>query len=103
MTSTALWRRLDTPGHDACRVSKTDDGWQLQGVAVFLHELGPAQIEYVVACDSAWRSRTGGVRGWIAHESWDLRIERTAAGTWRLNDMSVDGLEHCLDVDFGFT
>jgi hypothetical protein len=31
----ALWRRLDTPGHDAAHVSRTDDGWRLDGAAVF--------------------------------------------------------------------
>ena len=30
-----LWRRLDTPGHDACRLVRNDAGWQLEGTAVF--------------------------------------------------------------------
>ncbi len=25
-TRTILWRRLDTPGHDACRLEQTDGG-----------------------------------------------------------------------------
>jgi len=35
--SSVLWRRLDTPGHDVCRLEKSDAGWKLEGVAVFLH------------------------------------------------------------------
>src|SRR5207244_2474062 len=30
-----LWRRLDTPGHDACRLERSDAGWELDGTAVF--------------------------------------------------------------------
>jgi hypothetical protein len=103
VTTTALWRRLDAPGHDACYLSDNNGGWQLQGNAVFRHDRGPAHIEYLVVCDSAWRCRYGEIRGWIAQQRWDLRIERTDVGGWMLNDTSVQGLQDCFDLDLGFT
>jgi hypothetical protein len=98
-----LWRRLDAPGHDACELSETPDGWRLAGTAVFLHENGPARIEYKVGCDRQWVSRHGELRGWIGNDSWKVAIERSEAGVWYLNGWNVPGLETCLDLDFGFT
>ena len=105
LVASAFWRRLDTPGHDACRVFRIADGLQLEGSAVFRHDGGAACIHYAVTCDADWRSRSGRVRGWIGDRDWDLRIDRAASGAWLLNDVAatVPGLERCEDLDFGFT
>lgn len=89
-----LWRRLDVPGHDSCRL----DGFRLEGTAVFE---GPAQVRYELTCDEQWISRHGRIQGWIGGESFDLTIEHT--DTWLLNGKRVPGLDHCLDLDYGFT
>ncbi len=93
--SAVLWRRLDVPGHDSCRL----DGFRLEGTAVFS---GPAQVRYELTCDDQWRSRHGRVQGWVGDESFDRTIER-AGTSWLLNGRPVPGLEHCLDLDYGFT
>ena len=98
-----LWRRLDTPGHDACRLEETEAGWQLDGAAVFGHDGVPARLNYHVACDLTWRTQRGQVRGWLGAESVEFSIERTAAGVWTLNGAVVSGLGSCVDLDFGFT
>ena len=88
-----LWRRLDVPGHDACELSESPGGWRLAGTAVFLHENGPARIEYKVECDRQWVSRHGELRGWIGDDRWKVIIERSEAGVWYLNGWNVPGLE----------
>ena len=98
-----LWRRLDIPGHDACRLEETEAGWQLDGAAVFGHDGVPARLNYHVACDLTWRTQRGQVRGWLGAESVEFSIERTAAGVWTLNGAVVSGLGSCVDLDFGFT
>lgn len=100
---TAFWRRLDTPGHDACRLQRNDPGWQLDGTAVFRHEAGVAAVHYHVACDDAWRCRYGQASGWIGRRDFHFSILRTADGLWMLNDAVSAGLEGCVDLDFGFT
>ncbi|HVR61407.1 MAG TPA: putative glycolipid-binding domain-containing protein [Polyangia bacterium] len=98
-----LWRRLDSPGHDACRLQQGGPGWQVDGTAVF--QLGgcPARLTYGATCDVSWRAQSGHVRGWIGDRTVALSVERTAAGAWTLNGEEVPGLRDCVDLDFGFT
>ncbi len=98
-----LWRRLDSPGHDACRLEQHDAGWRLEGTAVFELDGVPACLTYIAACDASWRTQRGHVSGWIGDRSVELAIERVAKGAWTLNGEDVPGVEHCLDLDFGFT
>jgi hypothetical protein len=98
-----LWRRLDAPGHDACRLEQTGDGWQLDGTAVFRQNGVPAHLAYGVTCDAAWHARRGHVRGWIGSQPVTYTIVRAGDGGWILNDGRVRGLNACLDLDLGFT
>ena len=103
MTSVAaLWRRLDVPGHDACRLDDEAHGWRLHGTAVLRHDGSPARLDYRVDCDRAWRSRSASVRGWVGVQPVDIVIVRRD-DRWSLNDAPVQGLDDCVDVDFGFT
>jgi hypothetical protein len=98
-----IWRCLDTPGHDACRLDRRDGGWRLDGAAVFRHEGAPAWLAYRVACDGAWRALRGEVRGWLGPRPVDIAIGRTAAGHWTINGAAAPGLERCVDLDLAFT
>ena len=98
----ALWRRLDVPGHDACRLDETGDGRLLHGTAVFRLDGSPARLDYSVECDRSWRSRVANVRGWVGSQAVHVTIVRRDEH-WLLNDAPVVGLDDCVDVDFGFT
>jgi hypothetical protein len=103
MRASALWRRLDTPGHDACMLEELVDGWQLEGTAVFLHEGASARLTYRVVCDNGWATRQGRVHGWVGAQSVDFTAVRTSGGLWTLNGEVVPGLERYVDLDLGFT
>lgn len=98
-----LWRRIDSPGHDACRLARHDSGWRLEGAAVFSLDGRPVYLRYTAVCDASWQAQRGQVSGWIDDRSVEFVIERLAGGAWTLNGVGVPGLEHCLDLDFGFT
>ena len=103
MPDSVLWRRLDTPGHDACRLVRSNAGWQLDGTAVFRHEGDAAHLGYRVTCDRSWRTQHGEVRGWLGARPVDLAIMRTGDGVWTLNGTVVPGLQAHVDLDLGFT
>jgi len=98
-----LWRRLDVPGHDACRLVESAAGRRLEGTAVFAAEGLPARLDYEVECDLAWRSRRASVRGWMGGRALAIAIERGADGAWTLDGRTVPGLQECVDLDLGFT
>jgi hypothetical protein len=98
----ALWRRLDTPGHDAAFLFETDTGYALRGTAVFKADPGPARITYSVELDRGWRAQTGQVRGEIGDASVSHHMAYSEGG-WSLDGTPVAGLAHLRDLDFGFT
>jgi uncharacterized protein len=99
--SSILWRRLDAPGHDACRLIQRADGWRLAGTAVYLHEGAPARLDYRLDCDEAWHTTSGEVRGWIGERALEFAITHT--DHWRCNGVAVSGVDGCVDLDLGFT
>jgi len=98
-----LWRRLDSPGHDACRFESRESGWELDGTAVFLHNGAPARLSYHIECDPAWRTREGSVRGFVGPQAVDVKIQRAEDGTWILNGRTAPGVDGHIHLDYGFT
>lgn len=101
--ATAFWRRIDTPGHDACRLDGDAAGWHLNGAALFREGGRVARLSYTLACDTGWGTTGGLVRGWLGDEAVDFTIERTAQGVWSLNGEVVGELHGLKDLDYGFT
>ena len=98
-----LWERLDTPGHDACRLEETHDGWRVDGSTVFLQDGAPARLAYRVSCDRSWRALSGEVRGWLGRASIELVVTRTKKGAWLLNgDLALPPGDYG-DLDIGGT
>lgn len=98
-----LWRRLDAPGHDACRLGRTDDGWYLEGGAAFGHDGVSAWLSYHLTCDRSWRTQQGEVLGWLGVKAVSFTIARSAEGVWSVNGAVAPGLAQCVDLDLGFT
>jgi len=97
-----LWRRLDVPGHDACRLEGDQRGWRVEGAASFLADEGPAWLVYTIECDLRWRARRGQVRGRLGSRAIELEVSN-GDGVWLLNGVTIDGLAGCIDLDLGFT
>jgi len=98
-----LWRRLDRPGHESARVIFQDSTWRLIGTAVFAHEQEPCLLDYLVICDSAWRTLTGRVTGWLGNEPVDIQLTVDAAHRWLLNGAERHEAEGCIDLDLNFS
>jgi hypothetical protein len=79
-----------------------DRGWLLQGAAAFDHDAGWAAVAYQVEVDARWRTKRGAVSGLLGDLMIKHEIERGETG-WSLNGVRVEGLEHLVDLDYGFT
>lgn len=98
-----LWRRLDLPGHEIGRLDPHEDGWKLSGTAVFSYERQPCRLEYLVLCDSCWRTNSAQVRGTIGEREVDLTVSSDAEREWRLNGAECPAVGGCTDIDLGFS
>ncbi len=98
-----FWERLDTPGHDACRLVRTELGFALEGQANFVHEGMPTALAYRVTGDSAWQTRSARVSGFLGSQTVDLDIGRTGGGDWLLNGELQPEVSGQRDLDLGFT
>jgi hypothetical protein len=101
--ATILWRRLDAPGHDVCRLTRHGAGWELSGTAVFAMQSVPTRVDYRVVVDAEWRTLHGSVSGWSGSTPIAAHFARTDGASWSMNGRLTDALADCVDLDFGFT
>jgi hypothetical protein len=99
-----LWRRLDQPGHEACRLVGGDGERRLFGTAVFAHEGRACRLDYVIVCDAGWRTRSGRVAGWVGAETVEVEVAADPdTGRWRLNGEERPEVAGCVDLDLNFS
>ena len=101
--SAILWRRLDTPGLEACRLERPGPLWVLRGSAVFVYELRPCRLSYVVECDEQWRTSRATVDGWIDVEPVSIEIHADSTGRWTLNGEERLAVAGSIDIDLNFS
>jgi hypothetical protein len=98
-----LWRRLDHPGHESARLSRGEGGWQLAGAAVFAHQGEPCSLDYRIACDPEWRTRSVEVTGWLGGKTILVAAKVTRAGSWKVGGAGVARITGCVDADLNFS
>ncbi len=103
MQSQVLWRRLDTQGHDACRLSRDGDDWVLEGAAVAAEKHALVSVSYRVVCGPDWVTKSATVTGWSNENDISLEIVRDSGGVWHCNGIEAPLLGECTDIDLGFT
>jgi hypothetical protein len=103
MEQSILWRRLDWPGHEFCRLSSQDSHWQLDGTAVFVDGQQACRLDYVVVCSDKWQTRSGRVTGWIGNQPVAIELVADPAQRWSLNGMECLAVAGCLDLDLNFS
>ena len=101
--TSVLWRRLDQPGHEACRLLARDGLWHLAGTAVFAHERGPCRLDYLVVCDATWRTVSARVAGWVGDAPVSVEIAVDPGARWRMNGAEQPAVAGCTDVDLNFS
>jgi hypothetical protein len=100
---TMLWRRLDTTGLETVRVYSDEDGWILDGAAIFVHEGEACRLEYFIECGSDWKTVSVSVDGWMGDEAVDIEIDAEEDGSWYLNGSEITSVKGCMDIDLSFS
>jgi hypothetical protein len=100
---TIIWRRLDTPGHESARLFLLASNWHLSGTAVFAHELQPCRLDYLIQCDSQWRTLSGKVTGWLGNKIIDIEVLVDSNRRWSLNGEGCAEVNGCIDMDLNFS
>ena len=103
MTETILWRRVDLPGHEIAVLNAIHGGWSLSGTAIFSSEQGPSKLDYVVLCDSTWRTNSAEITGIIGADRVSLIVSVDVERRWYLNGVECCAVEGCIDIDLGFS
>lgn len=98
-----LWRRLDSPGHDACRLEKLETGYQLAGMAAFLESDRICQLKYRVVADHSFQTKSALIEGVVGSREISVSIRAGGARRWRVNGAEQPQLLGCIDLDLGFT
>ena len=102
-SGSVLWRRLDRPGHEACRIARANAGWRLSGSAVFAHEGTACSIGYSIDTDPQWNTRSGSVFGWLGGREIRLEISCDESLRWRVNGERIPAVDGCRDIDLNFS
>ena len=98
MIETVLWKSIPWPGHEASRLLEHG----LEGAAAFLNDGQVCRLDYFIACDADWKTRSASVTGWVGAREIDIVIE-AANGTWSLNGEEQPQVAGCIDVDLNFS
>src|SRR5215831_17781007 len=102
-TRSIIWERLDYPGHEASRVEQRQNGWFLQGTAVFHFERQPCRLDYTIQCDHEWRTEEVTVDGWLGNDVVRHEITVDSSRRWHFDGRATSDLEGCVDIDLGFS
>ncbi len=100
---TVIWKRLDLPGHESCRVLASEMGWRLSGAAALAADGQACRLDYQIDCDRQWVTQSATVTGWVGNRTIDVRIVRDENGQWYLNEKACAAVAGCLDVDLNFS
>ena len=98
-----LWRCFAFPGHEVCHMSAKDSRWHLEGTALFSHEQRPCRLDYQISCDSAWRTLSARVEGWLGNTIVSIHMRTDPTHHWWLNEVEQPEVMGCIDLDLNFS
>lgn len=85
-----------------CRLVDGRDGIELSGSVAGAIDGTPFRVDYAIACDADWLTRSARVTRWIgaAARQIDLRCD---GGRWTIDGVDASALDGATDVDLGFS
>jgi hypothetical protein len=93
-----LWQGLIAPSMERFVAARTENGSQLSGLILQVHQDAPYVVRYSIDVDDAWRTRAVQIE---VENDGEHRITLVTdgAGHWSRNGELLPAVENCLDVD----
>jgi hypothetical protein len=100
---TVIWRRLDQPSMELCRLSENESGFLLNGHVFSALQHVARNVRYQILCDRAWTTQRVNVTVQLGDDVETLDIRRESNGRWLRGDTELRALRDLHDIDLGFT
>lgn len=104
LQNAVLWRRLDQPSMEVCRLWRRAKSFRLEGTVLIAAEGTPIEVRYEVLCGLDWETQATSItlaRGGAATRTVELR--RDGNERWRSDGVTLPDLNGIKDIDLGFT
>ncbi len=98
-----LWRRVESPGLEACELRESARGHSLRGVVVLLHARDICRLEYEIACSPTWDTKTASITGYMGDRRVSMRLKVDSKKHWYVNGKRASQVDGCIDIDLGFS
>lgn len=96
----AAWRDRDArDGFEVVFLHTGADGRRIEGHTAAVEDGQPWAVEYSIAVDAGWATRSAHVIGRSTAGRRELRLERDGEGAWLIDGAAAPQLAGCLDVD----
>jgi hypothetical protein len=100
LPATAAWRHVGArDGFEVLFLDREEDGYGFRGHATAVEEGVMWSVEYTIAVDAGWATRTVHVLSRSTAGEREARIERHPTAGWRVNGRHAPELTDCEDVD----
>jgi hypothetical protein len=96
----AAWRHRDArDGFEVVFLRSGPNGHEFEGATSAVEDGEAWAVEYTIAVDASWMTRSVQVVGRSASGRRELRLELADAGGWLVNGTPASDLRGCIDVD----
>lgn len=98
-----LWHCSLLSSSEHASLREGEDGHRLEGVVVVPLGDVPCHVEYSVAVDRRWRAREARAMVTTPSRARQIVLRSDPTKGWELDGESAPYLEHCDDIDLGWT
>jgi uncharacterized protein len=101
---TVMWRSTSgDPSFEHSTLRRTGEGYELAGIILAACDGVPLRADYVIRCDTAWRTREVEVDQLLGDVRARLALRADGSGNWLLNGTEAPTLAGCIDADLEFS
>jgi uncharacterized protein len=68
-----------------------------------LYQQNRCKLDYVISCDSQWRTRTANISGEVGNQDIHIEVSVNENQEWYFNGIECSVVEGCIDIDLGFS